>query len=493
MSSSVKGKIDRAYDEMQEARERQETKNKPLITDGILEFCKNWLDFKPFSYQEKLLLDPAQFIVARWCRQSGKSSTIAAKLLHSVLSQPRWRAVILAPSLRQSRKNIAKINWFAQKIRDKGLDIFDDQPTTTKLVFRNASTIEALPNNPATIRGDTTHIIFADELNYVQKAEELYEAMVYTLNTTNGKFIGTSTPGSRDSLFYKMCTDDVKFARFSRHHVRFMEALEPNGPLKPEIVERVKVQMNEDPWRWQREMEAEFAEDEDAFFTLSLIERCVVQDIKTFDQSDLLNPSFTVKGVFYAGCDLGKKRDHSAIAVVEKTKEGQVRLVHLKRFRLETEYAQVTGYLHNLNKSLDAVHTIEIDQTGVGDAFVEETIKSGLRNAHGTVLTLPMKQQILVYMKKTMQDGRLGFSYDQDLNNEINVERYKLNKTGQTEFSHPDGTHDDRLWALALAVYASRPEIPPYHPVILLGSRKKFYLPGRRRPDWTDWVRGRVW
>ena len=230
MSASVRGKIDRAYDEMREARERQQTKNKPLIMDGILEFCKNWLDFKPFSYQEKLLLDPAQFIVARWCRQSGKSHTIAAKLLHSVLSQPRWRAVILAPSLRQSRKNIAKISWFAQRILDKGLEIFDDEPTTTKLVFRNASTIEALPNNPATIRGDTTHIIFADELNYVQKAEELYEAMVYSLNTTNGKFIGTSTPGSRDSLFYRMCTDDVKFPRFSRHHVRFREALDPNGP-----------------------------------------------------------------------------------------------------------------------------------------------------------------------------------------------------------------------------------------------------------------------
>src|SRR5262249_20103686 len=158
-----------------------------------------------------------------------------------------------------------------QKLSDKGLRVFDQDPTTTKLVFKDASTIEALPNNPATIRGDTTNTIFADELNYVQNAEELYEAMVYSLNTTNGKFIGTSTRGSRESLFYKKCTDDVKFTGVSRHHGRFKEALEPNGPLKPEIVERIKAQMNEDPRRWQREMEAEFAEDEDAFFTLSLI------------------------------------------------------------------------------------------------------------------------------------------------------------------------------------------------------------------------------
>ena len=246
--------------------------------------------------------------------------------------------------------------------------------------------------------------------------------------------------------------------------------MEPDGPLNPKIVERIKQQLNEDPWRWQREMEAEFAEDEDAFFGLSLIERCVVQGIKSIEEQDVVDSAFSVKGVFYVGCDLGKKRDHSAIAVVEKTPEGQVNLVHLKRFRLETEYAQVIGYLHNLCKRLDAVHTIEIDQTGVGEAFVEETIKSRLNNAHGTVLSLPMKQQILVYMKKQMQDGKLSFSYDQDLINEINVERYELTKTGQTVFSHPDGTHDDRLWALALAVYASRPEIPHYKPAIAFGK-----------------------
>ncbi len=42
-------------------------------------------------------------------------------------------------------------------------------------------------------------------------------------------------------------------------------------------------------------------------------------------------------------------------------------------------------------------------------------------------------------------------------------------KTGKTQFYHPDGTHDDRLWALALAVYASRPEIPTYKLVIAFG------------------------
>jgi hypothetical protein len=34
------------------------------------------------------------------------------------------------------------------------------------------------------------------------------------------------------------------------------------------------------------------------------------------------------------------------------------------------------------------------------------------------------------------------------------VERFELGKTGKLLFSHPEGTKDDRFWALALAVYA---------------------------------------
>jgi hypothetical protein len=45
--------------------------------------------------------------------------------------------------------------------------------------------------------------------------------------------------------------------------------------------------------------------------------------------------------------------------------------------------------------------------------------------------------------------------YDPDLFAELNVERFELGETGRVLFSHPVGTHDDRFWSLALAVYAS--------------------------------------
>ena len=72
------------------------------------------------------------------------------------------------------------------------------------------------------------------------------------------------------------------------------------------------------------------------------------------------------------------------------------------------------------------------------------------------MLTVPSKQEILGYMKHLMETEALSIYYDPDLIAQINLERYEVTKTGQIQFSHPDGTHDDELWALALATYATR-------------------------------------
>ena len=55
----------------------------------------------------------------------------------------------------------------------------------------------------------------------------------------------------------------------------------------------------------------------------------------------------------------------------------------------------------------------------------------------------------------------LHIPFDPDLFHELNVERYELGKTGKILYNHPQGTHDDRFWALALAVYASEQAPPP--------------------------------
>ena len=161
-----------------------------------------------------------------------------------------------------------------------------------------------------------------------------------------------------------------------------------------------------------------------------------------------------LKGSFYAGVDLAKKEDFSVVAVLRKD-EDAFRLVHLNVFPQGTEYVGVINYLKALSERLKTVHRFLVDQTGVGEAVLEQAQKTVL-NVEGVVLTAPQKQDILGYLKLMMQERRVLFPYELDFLQELNVERFELSKSGQVLFSHPDGTHDDRLWAFALAVFAAK-------------------------------------
>ena len=87
--------------------------------------------------------------------------------------------------------------------------------------------------------------------------------------------------------------------------------------------------------------------------------------------------------------------------------------------------------------------------------------EAGLRQAEGINFTQTTKQEMAQLMKQRMQEGLLKIPFHRDLLDELNVEKYELTKTGKITFSHSEGTHDDRFWALALAVYAAEKAEPP--------------------------------
>jgi phage FluMu gp28-like protein len=115
------------------------------------------------------------------------------------------------------------------------------------------------------------------------------------------------------------------------------------------------------------------------------------------------------------------------------------------------------------------VRVYYIDQTGVGEAFPENARRAGLKNVKGIELSLPRKSDVMTHLKQMMEQKRLRIPRDRELIIEMNAEIAKLTQAGKMKFSHRTGTHDDRLWALALAVYGSRYEIPSYHPFVAFG------------------------
>ncbi|MEM2243021.1 MAG: hypothetical protein QW827_05060, partial [Candidatus Bathyarchaeia archaeon] len=72
------------------------------------------------------------------------------------------------------------------------------------------------------------------------------------------------------------------------------------------------------------------------------------------------------------------------------------------------------------------------------------------------------KEQLANNLKQLMTEKRLKIPYDPELIAELNTERYQLTKEGRIRLTHPEGTHDDRFWSLALAAYAAKtkPQTP---------------------------------
>ena len=418
-----------------------------------MEFAQKWLQFEPKPYQAKLLRDEGKRIVVVYPRQSGKTSTLAVRMIWFAACHQFTTSLIVAPGMRQSMIVMDRIHAFLMKTPRPLRRELIRKMQRTVIWFKNGAQIVALPNAPDLLRGYSASNVTCDESAFFREDELVFYSVLFPmLQTTQGTLIASSTPWGKDSVFYKFTQDPV----FSKHWVRIGEVIDAGLTTQSFIDE---MQHRTPSEKFRREYLAEFAEDELAYFSQQLITQCIDSKLVAITD-DWTKQVEAPPGRYFLGVDLGKKVDRSVIAVVRwNDKEEVAELVGLVEFPLDTPYATVTGMVKVICDKLHRVDKVLVDQTGVGEYVVEDMKRAGIKSTYpveGMMLTVPSKQEILSHMKQLMQTESLSLYYDPDLIAQINVERYELMKTGQIQFSHPDGSHDDQLWSLALAVYATR-------------------------------------
>jgi len=449
-------RLDIFEENLSEIWEEAEKEREKLSKDPIT-FFEQVVGFKPTVYQrdlaEKFMNN--QFVAMRWNRQSGKSWIAAALLLNYAFTHPGAYIGIVAPGWRQSKLVIRRVRWFLRKLPTEVCP----KPARTVLYFSNGSIIEAFPNNPETIRGPTLNVIFWDEANHTPGDEDLYTAILFTISTTKGKVLISSTPWNTDSVFYKIF-NHKDYGDFARSHVTWRESMEPNGPLDEGTLEKIRRQFGEDPWRWKREMEAEWAEDEAAWLSQSLITKCIATEKTLGEELELWDFEKYYKGNLYAGLDLGRVKDYSALVVIDEVR-GRFFLRHLKIFPLGTSYASVIGYVKTLQDRWGGFIKIRVDSTNQ-DYVVEDMKNAEIDNVEGVRFSLPRKQEMATLVKQRMINNRFWYPYFTwerpyrgEWVSELNVERFELRKDGSIALNHPSGTHDDVFWAAALALYST--------------------------------------
>ncbi|KPV62526.1 MAG: Terminase-like family protein [Candidatus Bathyarchaeota archaeon BA2] len=418
----------------------REAKLKKIRGDPVL-FAEVVLGVKPFRYQEKLLRDQSKRLVACMGRQTGKTTTIAIKAVHFAFCNADVTVLITAPSRRQSIIMFSKIAGFIFRTVLRRSVI---RSTQTTIQLSNGSEIIALPCSGHLLRGFTAQMVIVDEASYIP--EEVITNILYPmLATTNGSLILLSTPWGKDHFFYRAFVDPD----FSVYRVKSSEC-----PLISEkFLKKQREFMTTETYRM--EYEAEFVEAATSYFPQDLIRSCIDPELEL--ERDLEGLA-RQEGDFYAGCDLGKLQDYSVFAVVQKTRD-HIKLVFLREFPLETSYSSIIGFMVQANKKFN-LRRILIDRSGVGEVAIEEIKAQGLANAEGQSFTMQSKAEMLANLRVKMEQGAFKMPYNHRLCQQINEQRYEYTKSGKLMFWHPPNSHDDQLWALALACYASKDDEP---------------------------------
>jgi hypothetical protein len=411
-----------------------------IQTDSSL-FAKLLVDWHPFPYQEKLLTDQSKRIVSCWGRQCGKTTTVAVKAIYYTYTNPGATVLVASPSMRQSTIMLDRIQELIENsfILRQGVA----KQTRTEIHLLNNSLVVALPCSENLLRGYTANLIVCDEAAFMPE-QTITQVMFPMLSTTGGTAIFLSTPWGKNHFFHKAYTNP----NYSIHTAKSTEC-----PLiTPEFLQEQKRILPDQIYR--SEYLAEFTEPAYCFFPYDLIRNCIDPTLEQI--SDL---TIAPHAEYYAGVDLGKLNDHTVIAII-KHDQDPLKLVYIHEYPLDTSYSHIMGELANANKRMQ-FQKLLIDQTGVGEPITEELKNQDITNTEGITFTTQTKEKLLNNLKLAMQKNKLRLPYNRQLIEQINQQQYEYTKTGHLTFTHPQGTHDDQLWALSLATYATTHQTEP--------------------------------
>lgn len=198
-------------------------------------------------------------------------------------------------------------------------------------------------------------------------------------------------------------------------------------------------------------------------------------------------------GDFVIGCDLGKVRDFTAVAIVERIsiplKEvrpdpysprieqvpagpRQLHLRHLERLQRGTKYPRMVEQVGARKLALSSSRetpALVVDHTGVGVAVVDLFEEAGLDpiaititggdaiSQEGKHFRVP-KRELVTTLQVAMQSGRLKFAETlpdlATLEGELAAFTYKISTAGHDSYeAWRERDHDDLVLAVSLAVW----------------------------------------
>jgi len=442
--------------------------------DDPIYFIKNYMKivhvdhglvpFDLWDFQEDMVRTfyEDRFVICKMPRQTGKSTTIIAFLLHYVLYNQDVRVGILANKGATARELLGRLQlayenlplWLQQGIVEwnKG-----------SIELENGSKMLASSTSSSAIRGGTFNIIFLDEFAFVPEhiAEEFFRSVYPTISSGKStKVLIVSTPNGMNQ-FYKMWVDSVeKRSDYTPIDVHWSQVPGRDDEWKEQTIRNT----SEDQFRV--EFETEFIGSSNTLISPTKLRHMTFKP--PLYEKDGLNIWELPKEdrTYFMTCDVarGAGKDFSAFTVLDITDVPYKLVARYKDNNISTLlypnviYKTATDY--NTAWVLIEANDIggQVADTLYYDMEYENLISSTVKGRAGQVVSAGFGKDTLFGIKTTAQVKRIGCQTLKTIIEENQLLILDFDTVAElTSFSvrgksyaATEGNHDDLVMTLVL-------------------------------------------
>ena len=430
----------------------------------IVSLDEGLIPFDIRDYQEEMInkFHNERFVICKMARQSGKSTTILAYLLHYILFNENVSVAILANKKSTAMELLGRLQLAYEhmpKWLQQGILIWNKG----NIELENGSKILASSTSGSAIRGGSFNIIFLDEFAFVPSniSEEFFSSVYPTISSgkTTKVFI-VSTPNGMN-MFYKLWAD----------------AEEGNNDYSPISVHWSQVPDRDQAWKektirntserqFQQEFECSFLGSSN---TLISTEKLLALPYRTpvYTQNGLdVYQQPVIGNTYVMVCDVarGVGLDYSAFSVFDVTKQPYRQVAKYRKNDISPMlYPNVI--FTTAQKYNEAFVLVEVNDIGqqvadilYHDMEYENMMMVTMHGRNGQQIGGGFSKNVSMGIRTTKQVKRIGCATLKDLIERDNLIVEDFDTISElttfigksTSYEADDGAHDDLVMCCVL-------------------------------------------
>jgi hypothetical protein len=434
----------------------------------IVSLDEGLVHFKMWDFQEELIRNfhESRFNICKMPRQTGKSTTCVAYLLHYIVFNDSVNVGILANKAATARELLGRLQtayenlpkWMQQGILswNKG-----------SMELENGSKILAASTSASAVRGMSFNIIFLDEFAFVPNhiAEAFFSSVYPTITSGKStKVIMVSTPCGMNH-FYRYWHDAQRGKNeYTATEVHWSEVPGRDEAWKEQTIKNTSEQ------QFKVEFECEFLGSVDTLISVTKLRNLVFEDPIINNHKGLLVYEHPVKGNDYIiTVDTARGIDHDSSAfivfdittypyrTVARYKNAEIKPMLFPNLIMDVAKAYNEAYvlveINDIGEQVASILNYDLEYENllmcamrgrngqqVGSGF------SGSRTQMGVRMTAAVKKLGCSNLKTLMEDDKI-ITNDYDVIAELTTFVQK-----KQSWEAEDGCHDDL--AMCLVIFA---------------------------------------